>query len=104
GLGSGNCALSNAGTLEKSGGTGTSSIAPTFRNSGLVQVQRGTLQFRHGLPLVGAAAIGGAAAGTLSVAGDLVGETKNGSLFHPQGTVVLTGYGPQLLEAMSQDR
>jgi YD repeat-containing protein len=96
-------ALSNAGTVEKTAGTGTSSIQVDFSNTGIVQVQSGTLQFFSGLRLDGAAAIAESRSGTLSVAGNMVGNTKDASLFVPRGTVVLTGSGPQLLEAMSQD-
>jgi RHS repeat-associated protein len=95
--------MSNAGTVEKTGGTGTSSIQVAFSNSGFVQVQSGTLKLSGGLPLGGAAAIAESASATLSVAGNMVGSTKDASLFAPQGTVQLTGSGPQLLEAMSQD-
>jgi hypothetical protein len=37
------------------------------------------------------------------VAGNLVGNTTDASLFAPRETVLLTGSGSQLLEAMSQD-
>jgi hypothetical protein len=99
--------LSNAGTLEKAGGTGTSSVGVTFANTGVVKVLSGTLQFPNGLPLNGAAALTGSAAGTLSVRGDVLGNTARAAYFAPLDTVVLTGAlaGPaQLLEVMSQDR
>jgi hypothetical protein len=100
-------ALSNAGTLEKAGGTGTSAVGVTFANTGVVRVQSGTLQFPNGLPLNGAAALTGSAAGTLSVRGDVLGNTARAAYFAPLDTVVLTGTlagSAQLLEVMSQDR
>jgi hypothetical protein len=96
-------ALSNGGTVEKAGGTGQSSIQVPFSNTGLVQVQSGTLLVAGALPLDGQAALAGSVSGTLSVAGDMVGDTTDSGLFAPQGTVLLNGSGPQLLEAMSQD-
>src|SRR5262249_21334835 len=65
------------------------------------------LQFPNGLPLNGAAALAGSAAGTLSARGDVLGNTARAAYFDPLDTVVLTGpvAGPaQLLEVMSQDR
>lgn len=99
--------LSNAGTLEKTGGTDTSSVAVTFTNTGVVQVQSGTLRLLGGLPLNGAAALTGTAAAMLSVQGDVLGNTTNAALFDPLETVLLFGPGassPQLLEVMSQDK
>jgi hypothetical protein len=147
--------MSNAGTVEKTGGTGTSSITVAFSNlngtlaadsgtlqlasgylggastggtfdaakgavldltggggalstnTGVVRVQSGTLQFPNGLPLNGAAALTGSAGGTLSVRGDVLGNTTRAGYFAPLNTVVLAGTlaGPaQLLEVMSQDR
>ncbi|HXR07101.1 MAG TPA: hypothetical protein VN765_07210 [Candidatus Acidoferrum sp.] len=40
--------LVNEGTLEKTGGTGTSTIYPTFNNTGLVSVQTGTVNIAGG--------------------------------------------------------
>jgi hypothetical protein len=98
--------LSNAGTVDKAGGTGTTPVGATFSNTGVVDVESGTLQFPGGLPLDGPAALAGSAAGTLSVQGDVVGDTTNAAQFAPQEKVVLAGPGassPQLLEVMSQD-
>jgi hypothetical protein len=104
--------MSNAGTVEKTGGTGASTIGTAFgpinfSNSGVVQVQSGKLQLFAGLPLNGAAALTGTAAGTLSVQGNVVGNTTNSAQFAPLDRVVLAGPGttspPQLLEVMSQD-
>src|SRR5438094_9842306 len=38
----------NAGTVRKSGGTGTTSISIPFNNAGTVEVEEGTLQFNGG--------------------------------------------------------
>jgi len=103
-----NCAMSNAGTLEKTGGTGISSVDPAFTNTGTVQVKSGTLQLTGGLSLNGSAALRGSPTGTLSVQGDILGNTTNSRSFAPLDTVVLTGPGSgegvQLLEVMSRDR
>jgi hypothetical protein len=40
--------LANAGTLRKTGGTGTTSLGPLFDNSGLVQIQTGALSLDGG--------------------------------------------------------
>ena len=40
--------FNNAGTLKKSGGTGTTTFEPIFNNTGSVQVQSGTLKFTLG--------------------------------------------------------
>jgi hypothetical protein len=96
--------LSNAGTIEKTGGTGTSALDLPFANTGVVQVQSGTLQLTTGLSLNGTSVLRSSAAGMLSVPGNLLGNTHNARGFTPLGTVLLTGSGPQLLEVMSQDR
>ncbi|HEX3624285.1 MAG TPA: polymorphic toxin-type HINT domain-containing protein [Verrucomicrobiae bacterium] len=45
---SGSEVFNNAGTVEKTGGTGASSINLPFNNSGLVAAQTGTIAFSHG--------------------------------------------------------
>jgi RHS repeat-associated protein len=99
----GNDLMINGGTVEKTAGTGTSSIQVGFTNGGVLQVQTGTIQVAGDLRLNGSAAIAESDLGTLSVPGNVVGNTRDASLFAPRGTVLLTGSGPQMLEVMSQD-
>jgi len=94
----------NGGTVEKTGGTGTSLLNLPLTNKGVVQVRSGTIQLTSGLSLNKAATLRSAPAGTLSVPGNVLGSTRNAKRFAPLGTVLLTGSGPQLLEVMSRDR
>jgi len=67
----------------------------------------GTVTVTGTIDLEGMGFLASQPGGIISVGGDLVGATKNGDLFDPQGTVTLAGSGtavaPQHLEIMSQD-
>ena len=86
GLGSG--VFSNAGTLEKTDGTGTSNVAASVANTGLVLAASGTLGLSGGGSSVGDG-LTAAAAATLAFAG---GDFElNGGTVQGAGTVALTG-------------
>jgi hypothetical protein len=72
--------ISNEGTIEKTGGTGTSTISIPIDNSGVISVSTGTL---HLTPLSGtlsnSQSVAIAAGSTLEVAGDYT-QTATGSL------------------------
>ena len=53
--------IKNAGLLEKTGGTGVSTIAPNVTNTGTIDVSSGTLDFEGGISGTGSDAISGAA-------------------------------------------
>ena len=53
--------IKNAGLLEKTGGTGVSTIAPNVTNTGTIDVSSGTLDFQGGISGTGSDAISGAA-------------------------------------------
>ena len=98
----------NAGTIEKTAGTGTTTIAVAFANTGNISVLSGTLVVPNGsLDLTGSSYIASAPGATIAVSGNLLGNTQDVDLFNPQGTVLLNGSGtsssPQQLEVMSQD-
>jgi RHS repeat-associated protein len=109
-LPSGPAAFTNAGTFTKSAGTGTTAVEAAFTNTGLVQVDSGAMELRHGLSMNGAGAIAGSSSGTLSVKGDFLGKTTAGEQFAPPGRVLLEGSDAsvppfvQALEVLSQDQ
>ncbi len=80
--------IDNAGLIEKTGGTGTSVIAPAVTNTGTIEVTSGTLDFEGGISGTGSDTISGAAtlefgAGVSSAAtlGDQdIGFTGGGTL------------------------
>ena len=82
--------------------------AGTFINEGVLNpISGGTLNFNGNLYIDDPGIITGDATGTINVTGNLLGTTKNASLFAPQAQVCFDGSGtssaPQLLEAFSQD-
>ena len=63
-IGLGGCApsfVSNSGLFEKTGGTGTSAIAPAVTNTGTIEVTAGTLDLQGPVTGKGTAAVSGAA-------------------------------------------
>ena len=66
-VGSGTPQFNNAGTLEKTGGTGTTSIAVPFTNSRTVQVQTGTIGFNTTVHAEAGSSFSGA--GTIQISG-----------------------------------
>jgi RHS repeat-associated protein len=101
--------FNNDGTLEKSGGAGTSNVGFALGGSGTVNVNSGTLAIASGsLEIDGSQVLVVAPSATLTLGGNLAGSTQNGDQFAPDGTVVLNGSGtsaaPQFLEVMSGDQ
>src|SRR6266849_5468991 len=87
--------FSNAGTLRKSAGTGTTTISTPFFNSGLVTVQQGALNFSNG----------GTVEGTFSAAGGTTISFSGGSFSYSTaptlngpGTIQFTGGSLTLLD------
>ena len=85
-IGAGNV-FNNFGLFKKSGGTTTTSIGWTFNNSGMVQVQTGTLNLAGGGTQTGNFDI--ASGATLNLSSAL---TLNGATFPGPGTVTLSGF------------
>ena len=89
-----NLTLNNAGTLRKTGGTGTSAVSGTFTNTGTVLAQTGTLTFTNFTQTAGAMVLGGGALGGTTFAlqgGELRGVgTINGSV-NNTGAIVRPG-------------
>jgi hypothetical protein len=81
----GGSSLANAGVLEKTGGTGTSSIASVLTNTGTINVATGAID------LIGGGTLGGTVTGggTLLLGGGLF--TLNAATVVPGTTVVLAG-------------
>jgi RHS repeat-associated protein len=102
-------AFINAGTFKKSSGAGTTQVLNvTFSNSGSVEVRSGTVSFADGsLELDGSARLAVQPGVSVTVGGNLIGNTRNRDQFDALGPVLLNGMGmaatPQLLEVMSQD-
>lgn len=79
--------FNNAGVLRKSSGTGTTIFGPLLDNSGILQVQAGTLRLTSGGTSGGAFVV--AAGATLDFAGG--GFLNISSLVTGAGTVILSG-------------
>jgi hypothetical protein len=96
----------NEGTFAKSGGTGISSIAVAFDQSGdgSISVQSGTLNLTSSVSVEDQGYIESGILASLEIAGGLTGTTQNVDLFNSQGTLILGAFGtPNNLEVMSQD-
>jgi hypothetical protein len=87
----GNGTLNNAGTLEKTGGNGTSQIASMFSNSNAIVVQTGTIQ----LQTSGGTSTGG----TFTVAGGATLDLTGTAAVDYSGTYMGSGAGTVLLAA-----
>ncbi len=101
--------FSNAGTLKRSGAAGTATIDVPMSNTGVLDVENGTLSLPQiTLVLDGSSVITGQPSATVAIGGDLTGGTTNVDRFKPPGTMLFNGAGtataPQRLEVMSQDR
>jgi hypothetical protein len=88
---SGGGTLTSAGTLEKTGGTGTSTIASSFINSGAITVTKGTLAL--------ASAGGTSTGGTFKVARGATLDLTGGASVAYGGTYTGTGQGTVALSA-----
>ncbi len=104
----GNSIFNNAGTLIKTAGTGISTFNVAFRDSGNVEVQSGTLALESGSVIVNGTGLLSCSPGaSITLSGNLIGNTQHADLFNPQGTVVLSGSSssvvPEQLEVMSED-
>ena len=91
--------FNNAGTVQKTAGTGTSTIAVQFNNSGTVNVQSGTLSLAGGGTDVGATYQG---AGTVNFSGgtrtlDAASSITTNATFSGGQTTVNGGTGTGLL-------
>lgn len=80
-----NNAISNAGTIEKTGGAGTSVINGYFNNGGALNIQTGTLSFQGGST--------GWIAGPITVATGVVLNLASTNGIYIQGTLGATGGG-----------
>ncbi len=99
--------LINDGTLRKSAGTGLSRINMSVTGGGVYDVQRGELRLEQGLRVDGSGIVAGQPRGTLTVTGNLVGNSQNADQFAAGSQVRFQGGSsgsPRLLEVMSQDR
>src|SRR5205823_14432403 len=105
-IGPGGPAISNTGTFQKSGGSGTSHVEPPFTNSGgTIGANAGTLSFTALTQTSGTTTLGGGAlafvnpaqlnGGTLNGAGTITGDVNNtGGNVSPgtsPGTINVTG-------------
>jgi RHS repeat-associated protein len=104
----GSAAFTNAGTFLKESNSGTTYMSVPFSDTGVLDLQVGTLAVQGSLPINGEGVLStGQPFGTLTVGGDLSGTTQNAQLFAPLPTVTFNGSGsasnPQYLEVMSQD-
>ncbi len=89
------------------GGTLTINV-PNVTNQGTMQATAGgTLAFNGSIAVNGNGILTDQASASISVSGNLVGDTRNVDRFVLSGAVQFNGSGrvalPQLLEAMSQD-
>ena len=89
-----NTSFNNTGTLQKSGGTGTTDLDPALGGSGTVTISSGTLAVNSGsLEFDGSQVLIVAPSAELELDGNLVGSTLNADQFAPDGTVLLDGSG-----------
>ncbi|MFI5454955.1 MAG: RHS repeat-associated core domain-containing protein [Isosphaerales bacterium] len=100
--------LTNAGTIEKTGGAGNSQIALQFVDTGTIDVYSGTLVAPNSsVDLGGSDVLAVAPTSELTITGNLLGQTTNADQFSEQGEVLLDGSGtstkPQEVEVMGQD-
>ncbi|HEV8062957.1 MAG TPA: DUF4214 domain-containing protein [Gemmataceae bacterium] len=102
--GSGN--LNNAGLLIDSD-SGTTTIYPVFNDTGIIEVDAGTLLVNGSADVNGSNIIASNPGTELDLTGSLLGNTQNADQFAPEGTVNFDGSGtssaPPQLEVMSQD-
>ncbi len=103
----------NAGGVSTGGkfsvATGTTLVyAEGSLNGETVAEIQGTLDLNAPATFTGSGILTGLPSGAIRVQGNLLGTTRNGDQFEPQGTVQLDGTGtasnPQFLEVMSEDR
>ncbi len=97
-LNSGSPQIMNAGTFEKTGGTGTTSITVPFSNSGAVQVQTGTISFNTTVSVSAGASFSGGgtlliSGGTLSINGaaSAASLTQVGGTLNGAGNLTVSG-------------
>ena len=98
--------LVNTGTLRKSAGTGSATIAITLNNTGGVDVHAGTLALPGSLNFDGLQLLNIAENAALIVDGGITGNSRNSDSFSPRGTLSLKGgsaAAPRLFEVMGQD-
>jgi hypothetical protein len=98
----GSATFDNAGLLEKTGGTGTSTIDPTLTSTGTVEVDSGTLELDGGGSLDGAISGAGTLAfrsGTFTIAADTVLGVQN--LLIDGGEVTFLGGLPSDLVSLT---
>ena len=103
---SGGVAVQQINCGELAGGT-INVDSSNFLNQGALQALGGILAVSSSITLNGTANLNSDSGGTITVGGNLTGNTQQPSLFTPAGTLVMNGSGtassPQLLEVMSED-
>jgi RHS repeat-associated protein len=97
----------NAGTYTKTINSTTTTISIPMTNTGVIDIQVGSLTIQSNLTVNGSGIITGQPFGDVAVTGNLTGTTGNAQLYSPLAAVLFNGSGtsttPQLLEVMSQD-
>ena len=100
--------LDNAGTIRKSTGTSTATIAPKVVNTGNIKVLGGTLNLANGLSDNGNGNLIGLTNATLSIGQNYSGDTKNLAREAPLMKLLFNGAGtagsPQLFEALGSNQ
>ncbi len=98
--------LNNAGILTDSN-SGTTTIYPVFHDTGIIEINAGTLTVTGSADLNGSNIIASNPGIELDLTGNLLGNTQNAEQYAPEGTVNFDGSGtataPQQLEVMGQD-
>ena len=99
----------NQGTIDADAAGQTIAVNSngTFTNQGTLSATGGTLVVDSSVAVNGSGLLASTAGNTISVIGNLLGNTQDASLYTPQGTLLLNGSGtaanPQLLEVMGRD-
>ncbi len=101
----GSLVANTPGGIVTLGGGGSSKTLQSY--TALTASNGGTINIPESLQINGSAIVTVSPSSSLTVGGNLLGNTQNPALFNPQGTVTLNGAGtaaaPELLEAMSAD-
>ena len=89
-----NSNFNNAGTVTEAVTSGTTTFDVAFNDSGNLAVQSGTLALESGSVIVNGSGLLSCDPGaTITLGGNLLGNTQDADLFNPQGTVLLSGSG-----------
>lgn len=99
----------NQGTIsaDTAGGTIHVGTGGALSNQGSLLAIGGTLAIDASVSINGTTRLACNPAGTIMIAGNLMGDVENPALFTPQGSLVISGHGtataPQFLEVMGRD-